>query len=231
MSRTERLLALLQLLRRHRTPVTGPALAEDLGVSLRTLYRDIATLQGQGADIEGEAGVGYVMRPGYTLPPLMFTADEIEALVLGMRWVSRRADDPRLGDAAANALSKITAVLPAELRDSVEQATLLMPAGEVIPAAVDLGAIRVAIRQEKKLSIAYRTGEGDDSARTIWPFALAFFEKTRVITAWCELRQDFRSFRVDRIVGMEVLGERYPTRRAVLLRRWREREGIAPGSI
>lgn len=231
MSRTERLLALLQLLRRHRTPVTGPALAADLGVSLRTLYRDIATLQGQGADIEGEAGVGYVMRPGYTLPPLMFTADEIEALVLGMRWVSRRADDPRLGDAAANALSKITAVLPADLRDSVEQATLLMPAGEVIPAAVDLGAIRVAIRQEKKLSIAYRTGEGDDSQRTIWPFALAFFERTRIISAWCELRGDFRSFRVDRIAGMEVLAERYPTRRAVLLKRWREREGIAPGAI
>jgi predicted DNA-binding transcriptional regulator YafY len=231
MSRTERLLALLQLLRRHRTPVTGPALARDLGVSLRTLYRDIATLQGQGADIEGEAGVGYVMRPGYTLPPLMFTADEIEALVLGMRWVSRRADDARLGDAAGNALSKITAVLPAELRDSVEQATLLMPAGEVIPAAVDLGAIRVAIRQEKKLSISYRTGEGDDSQRTIWPFALAFFERTRVISAWCELRGDFRSFRVDRIVGMEVLAARYPTRRAVLLKRWREREGIAPGAI
>jgi predicted DNA-binding transcriptional regulator YafY len=231
MSRTERLLALLQLLRRHRTPVTGPALAADLGVSLRTLYRDIATLQGQGADIEGEAGVGYVMRPGYTLPPLMFTADEIEALVLGMRWVSRRADDPRLGDASANALSKITAVLPADLRDSVEQATLLMPAGEVIPAAVDLGAIRVAIRQEKKLSIAYRTGEGDDSQRTIWPFALAFFERTRIISAWCELRGDFRSFRVDRIAGMEVLAERYPTRRAVLLKRWREREGIAPGAI
>lgn len=231
MSRTERLLALLQLLRRHRTPVTGPALARDLGVSLRTLYRDIATLQGQGADIEGEAGVGYVMRPGYTLPPLMFTADEIEALVLGMRWVSRRADDARLGDAAGNALSKITAVLPAELRDSVEQATLLMPAGEVIPAAVDLGAIRVAMRQEKKLSISYRTGEGDDSQRTIWPFALAFFERTRVISAWCELRGDFRSFRVDRIVGMEVLAARYPTRRAVLLKRWREREGIAPGAI
>ncbi len=231
MSRTERLLALLQLLRRHRTPVTGPALARDLGVSLRTLYRDIATLQGQGADIEGEAGVGYVMRPGYTLPPLMFSADEIEALVLGMRWVSRRADDARLGDAAGNALSKITAVLPAELRDSVEQATLLMPAGEVIPAAVDLGAIRVAIRQEKKLSISYRTGEGDDSQRTIWPFALAFFERTRVISAWCELRGDFRSFRVDRIVGMEVLAARYPTRRAVLLKRWREREGIAPGAI
>jgi len=231
MSRTERLLALLQLLRRHRTPVTGPALARDLGVSLRTLYRDIATLQGQGADIEGEAGVGYVMRPGFTLPPLMFTADEIEALVLGMRWVSRRADDARLGDAAGHALSKITAVLPPDLRDSVEQATLLMPAGEVIPAAVDLGAIRVAIRQEKKLSIAYRTGEGDDSVRLIWPFALAFFEKTRVITAWCELRGDFRSFRVDRIAAMKVMPERYPSRRAVLLKRWREREGISPGAI
>lgn len=231
MSRTERLLALLQLLRRHRTPVTGPALARDLGVSLRTLYRDIATLQGQGADIEGEAGVGYVMRPGFTLPPLMFTADEIEALVLGTRWVSRRTDDPRLGDAAGHALSKIIAVLPAELRDSVEQATLLMPRGEVIPAAVDLGAIRVAIRQERKLVIGYRTGEGADSERVVWPFALSFFEKTRVVVSWCELRQDFRSFRVDRIVRMDVTAERYPRRRAALLKAWREHEGIPPSVV
>lgn len=231
MSRTERLLDLLQMLRRHRSPVTGPALAAELGISLRTLYRDIATLIGQGADIQGEPGLGYVLRPGFTLPPLMFTADEIEALALGMRWVSRRAEDPRLGDAAANALSKISAVLPPELRDTIEQATLLTPALEVIPAAVDLGAIRLAIRSERKLRLDYRTGEGAQSERLVWPFALAFFEKVRIVSAWCELRQDFRSFRVDRIAGMEVRPERYPRRRAALLKEWREREGVPPGRI
>ena len=98
MSRTERLLDLIQLLRRHRAPVAGPTLASELGVSIRPLYRDIATLQAQGADIEGEPGLGYVLRPGFTLPPLMFSADEIEALVLGSRWVARRSEDARLGE-------------------------------------------------------------------------------------------------------------------------------------
>src|SRR6478672_2616585 len=111
MSRTSRLLDLLELLRRHRSPVRGPALADQLGISIRTLYRDIATLQAQGADIQGEPGLGYVLRPGFMLPPLMFTREEIEALVLGSRWVAIRGD-ARLGAAADNAVAKIRAVLP-----------------------------------------------------------------------------------------------------------------------
>jgi predicted DNA-binding transcriptional regulator YafY len=226
MSRTERLLDLIQLLRRHRAPVTGPALADELGISIRTLYRDIATLQAQGADIQGEPGLGYVLRPGFTLPPLMFSADEIEALVLGSRWVARRAEDPRLGDAAANALSKITAVLPSELRDSVDGSNLLVGGGEVIPAQVDLSAIRLAIREQKKLVIAYRNAGGTATERTIWPFAVGFFDRVRVVIGWCELRTDYRHFRLDRIERMEVLAERYPRRRAAMLKEWREREGI-----
>ena len=226
MSRTERLLDLIQLLRRHRAPVTGPALADELGISIRTLYRDIATLQAQGADIQGEPGLGYVLRPGITLPPLMFSADEIEALVLGSRWVARRAEDPRLGDAAANALSKITAVLPSELRDSVDGSNLLVGGGEVIPAQVDLSAIRLAIREQKKLVIAYRNAGGTATERTIWPFAVGFFDRVRVVIGWCELRTDYRHFRLDRIDRMEVLAERYPRRRAAMLKEWREREGI-----
>lgn len=226
MSRTERLLDLIQLLRRHRAPVTGPALANELGISIRTLYRDIATLQAQGADIQGEPGLGYVLRPGFTLPPLMFSADEIEALVLGSRWVARRAEDPRLGDAAANALSKITAVLPTELRDSVDGSNLLVGGGEVIPAQVDLSTIRLAIREQKKLVIAYRNAGGTATKRTIWPFAIGFFDRVRVVIGWCELRTDYRHFRLDRIDRMELLPERYPRRRAAMLKEWREREGI-----
>jgi len=220
MSRAERLLDLLQLLRRHRAPVTGPALAAELGVSIRTLYRDIATLQAQGADIRGEPGLGYVLLPGFTLPPLMFSADEIEALVLGSRWVGVRGDD-RLGAAARNAVAKIRAVLPDDLRDSVDAATLTVPMTASAPATVDVAAIRAAIRTEKKLTIAYRNTCGEESTRTIWPLLIGFFEHVQVIAAWCELRQDFRAFRIDRIATLAVQDARYPRRRAVLVKEWR----------
>ena len=170
MSRSERLFSLLQTLRRYRRPVTGMALADELNVSMRTLYRDIATLQAQGADIDGEPGLGYVLRPGFMLPPLMFSEDEIEALVLGSRWVADRGDD-RLGAAAQNAIAKIAAVLPAALRDNLEAANLLAgPAARVSAGDVDLAVVRKAIRTERKMSIRYRDGHGAQSQRTIWPF-------------------------------------------------------------
>ncbi|WP_449395869.1 helix-turn-helix transcriptional regulator [Devosia riboflavina] len=228
MSRAARLLDLLQLLRNRHQPVTGPDLARELGVSIRTLYRDIATLQAQGADIQGEPGLGYVLRPGFTLPPLMFSADEIEAIVLGSRWVATRADDDRLSASARQAMSKILAVLPVELRDRAEATNLLVARIGLEPAQVDAGQIRLAIRNERKLVIRYDDLSGAATERTIWPFMIGFFETVRIVAAWCEMRQDFRSFRVDRISGMTVSEERYPRRRAVMLKEWREREGIAP---
>lgn len=228
MSRTERLFDLLQLLRNRTQPVTGPVLARELGVSVRTLYRDIATLQGQGADIEGEPGLGYVMRPGFTLPPLMFSADEIEALVLGSRWVAVRGDDARLSQSAQQALSKIMAVLPAELRDRAEATNLLVARMGITPAQIDPGTIRLAIRNERKLDIVYRSGDGTESTRTIWPFMIGFFENTRVVAGWCELRQDYRHFRIDRITSIAEREERYPRRRAQMLRDWREQQKIPP---
>ncbi|WP_029006478.1 helix-turn-helix transcriptional regulator [Azorhizobium doebereinerae] len=226
MSRTERLLALLQLLRRHRRPVSGRTLAADLSISLRTLYRDIATLQAQGAHIEGEPGVGYVLRPGFLLPPLMFSVEEIEALVLGTRWVTQRSDD-HLASAARNAIAKIAAVLPGDLLEELEASSLLVgPAAA--QAGPDLPAIRAAIRAEQKVRIAYEAGDGVATDRVIWPFALAFFDHARVVLAWCELRQGFRHFRVDRISAFDQTGQRYPRRRQTLLRHWRTAEGIPP---
>ena len=226
LSRAERLLQLMQTLRRHRQPVTGQALASELGISLRTLYRDIASLQGQGAHIEGEAGLGYVLRPGFVLPPLMFSEVEIEALVLGSRWVAERGDT-RLGEAAKNALAKITAVLPPELRHEVESSALLVgPASQSTPADLLLFQIRTALRAERKLQVGYRDVKGEETVRMIWPCAVGFFDRCLVMVAWCELRRDFRHFRIDRIGSLCILEERYPERRQALLRKWREQEGI-----
>lgn len=227
MPRSDRLLELIQALRRRRRPASGRALAAELGVSLRTLYRDIASLQAQGADIVGEPGVGYILKPGFMLPPLMFSEDEIEALVLGSRWVVERGDE-RLGGAARNALAKIAAVLPDDLREGLDGAPLLVGPGQPIePGAVDLSVFRRAIRSERKIVIRYRDGAGADSQRVVWPFALGFFDHVRVILAWCEMRQDFRSFRTDRVMELAVTDIRYPRRRRALLKAWREAEGIA----
>ncbi len=228
MSRSERLLDLLQVLRRHRRPVTGLTLAGETGVSIRTLYRDIAALQAQGAPIEGEPGLGYVLKPGFMLPPLMFSPEEIEALALGARWVGERGDG-LLANAARNALAKIAAVLPNELRQELDASALLVgPGKSLVEGKVDLAVVRKAIRAERKLAIAYGDSEGARTQRAIWPFALGFFDHACVIVAFCELRQDFRHFRADRIFDMAVIDIRYPRRRQAMLREWREREGIAP---
>ena len=224
MSRAQRLLDLIQVLRRHRHPVSGAALADATGVSLRTLYRDIELLKGEGAHIDGEAGVGYVLRPGFMLPPLMFSEEEIEALVLGSRWVHQRADRA-LADAAANVLAKIGAVLPKDLRETLDDSGLLIAPGDPIAAGdAQLPKIRQAIRTERKIGLSYRDEKGADSKRTIWPFGLGFFEKVRVVMAWCELREDFRHFRTDRIVSLTMTDKRYPRRRQAMLKEWRDRE-------
>jgi predicted DNA-binding transcriptional regulator YafY len=226
MSRAQRLLDLIQALRQHRRPVSGARLAEEAGVSLRTLYRDIETLKAQGAHIDGEAGVGYVLRPGFMLPPLMFSEEEIEALVLGSRWVSERADTP-LGDAARNAIAKIAAVLPDDLKASLDATNLLIGPGKPIAAGdAELPSIRAAIRSERKLHIAYSDGKETVTQRVIWPFALAFFDRVRMVVAWCELRDGYRHFRTDRIEALKPMTKRYPRRRQALLKEWRILEGI-----
>lgn len=223
MNRPERLLALLQALRRQRYPVSGNTLAETLGVSIRTLYRDIASLQAQGADIRGEAGVGYVLRPGFMLPPLMFSQSELEALVLGFRWTAKFAD-AQLVNAATDALAKISNVLPDELRRELESTTLLVgPRIFSDRESVDMEAIRSAIRNEKKASVSYEDASGNQTDRTIWPFALGFFPEARVLVAWCEKRNDFRHFHTERIKTFDIQDIRYPRRRGGLLREWRSK--------
>lgn len=224
MSRSERLMDMLQILRRHRNPVPAQRIADETEVSLRTVYRDIDTLRAQGAVIEGEAGLGYILRPGFLLPPLMFSAEEIEALVLGARMVSVRAD-PALAHAATEALARLSAVLPSDLRDFADSSALLV-APPLQPPMPFLADMRNAIRAERKVRIRYRNAAGTPSERIIWPFALGFFDHVRMFVAWCETRDAIRHFREDRIETVEVLDARYPRRRAQLLRDWREIEAI-----
>ncbi len=226
MSRAERLLELMQSLRRRRAPVAGAALADELGVSLRTLYRDIGALQAQGAAIEGEAGFGYVLKPGFTLPPLMFSVEEIEALALGARWVEGRGD-AGLAKTARDALAKIAAVLPPERAEALDWPTLLAGAANAgAPDSAALPLVRRALTTERKLAFAYADKDGRASRRTVWPVAVGFFDRIMMLAAWCETRVAFRHFRLDRMSAVSILDERPPRARRTLLKEWRRAEGL-----
>jgi predicted DNA-binding transcriptional regulator YafY len=220
MNRTERLFALMDALRRHRRPVTAASLADELKVSMRTIYRDVQVLIGLGAPIDGEAGLGYLLRPGFFLPPLMFDEDELEALVLGARWVARQSDSA-LTQAASNALAKIAAASPKDLRDTMANTGLWVAKLETAQTVTDIKLVREAIRREQKLQIHYVAQTGVSTERAIWPIAMAFYERRQTVAAWCELRSAFRHFRTDRITAMAATGQRYPRRRAELVKDWR----------
>src|SRR5579859_2927556 len=221
MDRTQRLFALMDGLRRHRRPVTAAALASEQGVSVRTIYRDIQTLIGLGAPIDGEAGLGYLLRPGFFLPPLMFDEDELEALVLGARSVERQQDEA-LAKAARNALAKIATAAPDDLRDVMAQSGLWAHSWNQAAPTVSLPAIREAIRRGHKLRIDYRDQAGAATQRVVWPIGLAFYDNKHALVAWCELREDFRFFRADRIAELSPTGERYPRRRTALAKAFQE---------
>jgi predicted DNA-binding transcriptional regulator YafY len=226
MPRATRLLRLVQLLRRHRAPVTAQALAEELGVSVRSVYRDIDALREQGAGVEGAAGVGYLLRPGFLLPPLMFSDEELEAIVLGLRLAAQHGD-AALERAGADAAAKLRAVLPPDLRAVMDDAGLLAgPTPERPPEVVDLAEVRRCIREQRKARIAYADQRGARTERTVWPMAIGFFQRTRVVLAWCEERRDYRNFRTDRIARWTSTRERIGRPRATLLAEWRVREGI-----
>lgn len=220
MSRSGRLLRLLQAMRGRHGPITAAQLAEALEVSERTIYRDVADLIAQGTPIAGEAGVGYILRPGLFLPPLMFSEDEVEAVMLGLRLVDQRGDEV-LRIAGANATAKITAVLSPQAHAHI--ATPMSapgPASSFPPDAVPLNLLRAAIRGQVRLDISYADEHGRRTERIVWPVQLGFMERARVLCAWCEMRQDFRTFRTDRVISAKEL-DRYPARRVDLSRRLR----------
>jgi predicted DNA-binding transcriptional regulator YafY len=221
MDKTERLFSIMDALRRHRRPVTAAALAEEQGVSVRTLYRDMQTLIGLGAPIDGEAGVGYMLKPGFFLPPLMFSPEELEALVLGGRWVEQRPD-PSLSAAARNALAKIATASPDDLRDRMGNAGVWPVTWRRDKQQPVLGVLREAIRDERVLRISYADEQGRSTERDIWPVTLGYYQDKQIIAAWCTLREDFRNFRTDRIVAVNPVEGRFGRRRAVLAREWED---------
>jgi predicted DNA-binding transcriptional regulator YafY len=224
-SRAERLLNLIEEFRRHRRAVSGNALAQTLGVSIRTLYRDISSLRATGAAIEGEPGVGYVLRQGFLLPTVMFTAEEVNALIVGSRWVAGHADKP-LAEAASKAIARLSAVMPGELVERVDAQYLDVGAREAAQQeTIDMTEVRLAIHLERKLKISYGDAAGEKTTRVIWPFFLNYYEGGRLISAWCELRGNIRHFRSDRISSLMSLKERYPRRRHDLIKHWQEVDG------
>lgn len=210
MRRADRLFLLIHALRGRRSAITAQQLANTLQVSLRTVYRDVADLQVSGVPIEGEAGVGYMLRKGADIPPLMFTAEELEALVVGTRFV-RAFGGERLGRAATAALLKIEAVLPEELRERSRRTRIFAPQlSNRIEASGLIDSLHAAIGNAQVLRLDYRDGNGGVSVREVEPLALAFWGGSWTMGAWCRLRGDFRSFRPDRIVAFALTGEVFP---------------------
>jgi predicted DNA-binding transcriptional regulator YafY len=221
MRRADRLFQIIQILRRSTRPVTAGTLAEELELSKRSVYRDIADLIGQRVPIRGEAGLGYVLDRDFDMPPLMLTPDEIEAAVLGAQWVTERGD-PVLAAAARDLIAKIAAAVPERLRLFIAEPTIGAPRGNVLALdGLDIARTRLWIRSGRKIRIRYRNQETQDSERTIWPVIIGYAETVRLLAAWCELRQEFRHFRTDRIVATEFLDEHHGCRLSDLRNRWK----------
>lgn len=225
MRRADRLFDIIRVLRAAAGPVTAAALAEELEVTARTIYRDVATMQARRIPIEGAAGIGYVLRRGFDLPPLMFTEDEAEAIAVGVRMLARTGD-PGLQKAAESVLSKVTLVVPDPLRDYLNAAPVYVSkSGAPVPEQRDLpSTIRHAIRDNRKMRIAYEDGDARRTDRVIQPFAVAYYVEATLVCAWCELRNDIRHFRSDRIVSAEVLDESFTIPAAVIADWVAERE-------
>lgn len=224
MSRTSRLFELIGILRARRMPVTALDLADELGVSQRSIYRDIETLRALGAPLEGEAGVGYCLRPGFFLPPLAFSPDEMDALILGLGWVQQRAD-PALAQSSESALAKILSArgngtAPGDGTSGLAPAASASERVDPPQTAV----LRDAIRRQRKVEIGYEDAKSALSDRIVWPIAIVYFDDVRILAAWCEQRSAFRHFRVDRLQVRAVSEERYPGQRQSIIARWQQQD-------
>lgn len=220
MSKSNRLFEVIQILRSATRPITADALAERLEVSVRTIYRDIAALQAMRTPVEGEPGVGYVMRRGYDLPPLNFDEEEIEALRVGLSMLTR-AGDTTLSRAAERICAKIDALqAPA---DWLQVSPWGAPADDPDLGCVSVAHLRAAVREERKLRLDYEDGDGGMTTRIVRPIALVYHINCVLLASWCEMRDGFRHFRADRIHACEPLDDIFPGQGDVLRSIWRER--------
>ena len=209
MRRADRLFQIVLMLGRGRV-LTANTIAERLEVSERTIYRDVQDLQLSGVPIEGEAGVGYVLRSGYQVPPMMFDEEELQALVFGAD-VAKSYGDAKMAEAADRILAKIDAVLPQRLRPQLASHRVVVPNFRISEAVTEtLGEARAAINNQWRLFLDYRNAAEESSERIIWPLTVAYWGRTWTLGAWCELRHDFRSFRLDRINSLKTLSSRFP---------------------
>jgi predicted DNA-binding transcriptional regulator YafY len=218
--RSTRMFEIIQLLRRAKQPLTAGAMAAQLEVTKRTVYRDIAALQAMRVPIEGEAGIGYLMRPGFDLPPLMFTAEEVEAISVGLALLGRTGDRG-LVKAAQQAGQKIASILPQASRSGFEGSHLRTSTWHAMPECrIDPAILREAIRAEAKLAIHYEDGTGRCTERIIQPLAIIYYIEVAIIAAWCEWRSDFRHFRIDRIAACTPTGAHFTGTGEALRQRW-----------
>ncbi|MBY5933219.1 YafY family transcriptional regulator [Tateyamaria omphalii] len=220
MRRGDRLFEIIEILRSARGPISADTIGQKLEVTKRTVYRDIAALMAQRVPIRGEAGIGYILEAGFHMPPLMLTADEIEAAILGAQWVQTRGE-PELAGAAKNLIAKIEAVAPDSAQTAfvapVTSVAPVDPPTEVLSAA----DIRTAIRHRRKIRLTYADTNGTETIRVIWPLLIGYRDAGRIIAAWCELREGFRYFRTERITQADLLPDKIPRRMDLLRSEWR----------
>ena len=221
---------IIQLLRTASSPLTARDIARELEVSKRTVYRDIFALQCMRVPVEGEAGIGYVMRAGFDLPPLNFTTEEVEAVIVGLALLGRTGDT-LLQSAARRAGEKISTVLPRDWKRDLNDWSLYASDWNVVARpSVELRVLREALREEHKLLLVYSDANGKHTHRTVFPVALVYYIEVIVLAAWCELRSDFRHFRVDRIADCKVIDARFTGQSKVLRAKWQEQHIGCNGS-
>ena len=220
MRRGDRLFEIIEILRRTKAPISAQSIGTELGVTKRTVYRDVAALMAQGVPINGEAGVGYILEPGFHMPPLMLTPDEIEAVTLGIMWVKTRGE-PELALAADKLITKLETVAPDKYRTSFLEPTVSISPVDLPEEVLGAASIRMAIRRRRKIALEYSDNAGKKTKRVIWPILLGYRDTSRIIAAWCELREGFRYFRTERIAAAEVLDVPIPRRMDLLRTEWR----------